>query len=302
MSFYNSFGYETVCQVRHSSFLVYGHYVGDRKKSLINLYDKSTGEKHRAYSGQVTFHTQKRIKKTVDLLLQLTDTVYIYNTYKNKYLKHRLSLITLTIPDYDKDMKLKWANHNLLRPFLRYFKDNKIITTYIWKAELQQRGAIHYHITTPSYVDINDVRIKWNQILLKHNLMSSYIKKYGNKTPPSTEVKEVFSIKGMQCYIQKEISKAAQALEGHEGKVWDCSENLKGVSYFTIPMSEGVERMIWWYDQKGVLNQWFNDQCTVLSSNKIHFKDVLNTEQRKAYNSFIESLKRFRNLKTERIT
>lgn len=145
---------------------------------------------------------------------------------------HTLSFITLTIPEQDLKYEASEGHKHLLEPFLRTMRDKQGMTTYIWKAEFQVNGMLHYHITTRSVIPMDTIKTTWNNLLNKHHLLEFHYHKFGNITPPSTHIKEVYKNKKLESYLQKEISKAQQD-KTTTGKIWDCSLNLKTSRHFT---------------------------------------------------------------------
>ena len=151
------------------------------------------------YYGYLNKHSQKRLRKCVDLLLQVSPITTVYNPCTKKTVKHRLSFITLTLSDSISHSHSEVYN-TCLGPFLKTMREQWGVNFYVWKAELQQRGQIHYHITTNAFVPMDKIRARWNNLQKK----AGYI---GTEHPPSTEIKEVQNIKNLAGYIEKYISK-----------------------------------------------------------------------------------------------
>lgn len=100
---------------------------------------------------------------------------------------------------------------------------------YIWKAEKQENGNIHFHIVTDVYVHYLDVRKVWNRCQEKLGYVSRFLEKHGHKhsSPPSANVTALKSIKNIADYIAKYCSKDGK---GIEGRIWFASETLQGLS------------------------------------------------------------------------
>lgn len=221
------------------------------------------------YNGTLTRGGQKRMTRAITLLNQSTKTQYILNPVTGRYFFHRLSFITLTVPG-DELVSHRKLYEKCLKPFLYYLRQKKHGRRYIWKAELQKRGQLHYHIITPAFVDHRELRKKWNKLLSDAGLMRSFVKKHKHLNPNSTDIHER---KKNSRYLIKELGKATDAqilrervlLEkqlnageiSHEdycelcaqlndaqaqidGKVWDCSAGLNE-KYFTIMMSDRLD-------------------------------------------------------------
>lgn len=220
------------------------------------------------YSGSMTGGARKRMGKAITLLSQAAKPKWIYNHITNQYQYHHLSFITLTV-SCNKNISTSFARERLLRPFLGWMRDTKGVKSYVWKLEYQQRGQVHYHITCPDFIDYNEIRKTWNSLQHKAGLLDEYAKEHGHFNPNSTDIHAVKHKKNIANYILKELGKTidAKRLQATEivdslikageipaekkkefvdeymgdemkadGKVWDCSNNLSGASYFTIPM------------------------------------------------------------------
>lgn len=202
-------------------------------------------QKHQTYSGTVTDHAANRIKRTVDVFLQKSPERTIWNTATNQQNQFRANFITLTIPD-EKEVDGK-EGYKGLKVFIDHFRKTKSkralseqLKSYIWKAELQRRGQLHYHITANSFLNLWEIRRVWNGICFRRGWMSEYISKYGNTNPNSTDVHAVYKVDDLQAYLSKYLSKDGKKDVSEygfqvpvfvpyiNGKVWDCSKDIKG--------------------------------------------------------------------------
>jgi hypothetical protein len=300
----------TKLQVRNSSYIMYSHTETNfRNSSQTNFTELLAESATKAYSGTVTEHSSKRIKKAVDLLLQYSKPVKLYNPIIQKNVKHTLSFITLTISQNDYYVCGKDAYNTALKPFLQWLTKTKGVNTYIWKAERQRhidvkgqikqsKGQLHYHITTPSFILWNEVKDKWNYIQRINGWLDVYHGKYGNYSPNSTDIHAVYKVKDIESYLVKYVSKEPERLEGETdiefslrtsvgGKVWDCSKNLKGKPYYTIEPTECNEMRLFQGLQRGELREIPCDYVGILKGKPRQQKKVLTGCQLLNYYAFI---------------
>jgi len=112
---------------------------------------------------------------------------------------------------------------------------------------LQERGQIHYHIITPTFIHYQQIRDKWNYLQMKGGFLDDYKERFHSTNPNSTDVHSMKNIRDVEAYLCKYMlknpdqrSKAArEQQEGKitfDGKVYDCSLILKVEPYYT---SEG---------------------------------------------------------------
>ncbi len=244
-------------QVRNSKMVIYRQYQGYCRKE--NKSESRTTnmkeQQKKAYSGTLTKSGKKRMEKAITLMCQASPTRYIYNPIINRHHYHKLSFVTLTVSDSKINRNAKEVYKTCLRPTLQWLTKYKGVKLYVWKAELQKRGQIHYHLATPTFINYQELRNKWNYLQLKAGYLEGYYEKYGNHNPNSTDIHSMRKIKDAAAYLTKYFGKeqAQSKAEGEEnkpetpktvGKVWDCSLNLKNANYFTCEESATIDQNI----------------------------------------------------------
>jgi len=228
--------WEPFMQVRHSCIIFYSLPSRPLTHSRHTL-------NYKTYSGKSTSGASKRIKKAVDLLLQLSPPTWITNTVTSRQELHTLSFITLTIPGGEKRLTASEGHKLLLAPWLLRMKRKHGMKTYIWKAEFQKNGQLHYHITTPSWIPYYSIRDEWNNIMSGAGMLADWQSKHASKMPNSTDVHKVYKVDNIQAYLSKYLAKNDQDKET-KGKIWDCSMNLKKNKFFTHPEPSDRHRYI----------------------------------------------------------
>lgn len=232
------------------------------KASLEAKYSNLTKEK--TYSGTVTEGAKKRIEKAVNVLIQGSRERWITNTVTGKRQKFKISFITLTISEATKNLTAKEAHKLLLEPFLRWCRNKWGMHSYIWKAELQQRGQIHYHLTTNIFIPYDQLRDYWNKLQRKAGLLSTFFDKFGHYNPNSTDVHSVYKIKNLTAYLIKYLSKSESDKGKTEGKIWDCSKSLKTAKYFTSLQSQASEEVVQELVKQGKAAIKESDFCRII--------------------------------------
>jgi len=212
------------------------------------------------YSGVVTKGACKRIRIAVDIMLQITKPIKIYNPIIQKEVDFKLSFITLTISDNSRFISGAECYKTCLKPFLDWLRRTQKCNTYIWKAERQKQldangniklsnGQLHYHLTCNSFILHDVLRKKWNSLQKTAGYLEDYAIKFKNYNPNSTDIHSVHKVKNLEAYLVKYISKDAIQLETEtteefnnrvsvDGKVWDCSSNLRGVKFFKVEYND----------------------------------------------------------------
>lgn len=138
---------------------------------------------------------QRRLKEKIELLIYTTknrkikgyektekiiiDEIEIKAGKMNKNsINYKLGMITLTLASiqHNTDEEIK---KNLLNNFLQICRTKWKIENYIWKAEKQDNGNIHFHIIIDKFVSHTEIRESWNRIQNKKDY--EYIDNYRKK-------------------------------------------------------------------------------------------------------------------------
>lgn len=246
--------------------------------------------KLKAYSGTVTKGVRKRIAKAVTLLIQSTEAKQFYSPVTGKKVNFKIGFVTLTVSDTTKNLTAKEAHKLLLEPFLRICRLKYKVNNYIWKAELQKRGQIHYHLTVDRFIHWRAIRNDWNKLQQKHGLLESYFKLKGHYDANSTDVHSVRKIQNLEAYLVKYLSKSDQNGTATVGKVWDCSKPLKQHTYFTeIGISE-IDSKIAYYKDLGKLVTQDLEHCTIITFKGISINDLLSEQGKDRFQAWRKSI------------
>lgn len=319
--------YITKAQIRTSSIILYDQYEGptkQRDKNALRIANM-TAQREKRYSGMMSAGAKKRLSKAIEIMTQTIQPTWMFNPISQRPHLHRLSFITLTISDNRKNLTASEAYKLLLRPFLQWLTKYKKVNTYIWKAELQARGQIHYHITTPTFIRYDEIRQKWNDLQDKNGLLDDFKKKHHHSNPNSTDVHETYKIKNLSAYLlkylTKEVQKATKDISDKEqqqsgkspensqktgktvGKIWDCSMNLKKAKYFTIDCSNTTYQIIDTAAKYEVVEIVTKERCSIVKIRKGKASDILNESQRQAYQLHLNAIRNnFRDQENEPLT
>lgn len=193
----------------------------------------------------MTHHARKRLAKCLSLMCQAAKWQTVWNPVTNAPFNFKFSFCTLTIPQTEK-VEAKWAYKYLLKPFLQKMKRQHGLKTYVWKAELQERGQLHYHITSTCFIPYYHIQDAWNELMGKHGLLDEFRSKFNHTQPHSTEIKSVRHIKNFEAYMLKYMCKDVGNEDCVHGKVWGASDNLRLGKYFVRDVSIKVGEAIDW--------------------------------------------------------
>lgn len=308
-------------QIRYSSVNIY-NYFELNGYTPNNQYNNFKAKK--TYNGTVGYHIRKRISTAVDLFLQASPKTTLYNPITKKTHPFQLNFITLTISNNKKVVTGKEGYKLLVKPFLTWLRDTKKIKTFIWKAEIQKRGQLHYHITLNQFLHLNEIKEKWNYLQQKNNLLNDYFLKNNHYNPNSTDVHSVYKIRKIDSYLCKYLSKpeaenfqdaynhskehvlVEEIIQGNcmscypacfhnryeiNGKTWDCSDNLRGKKHFKFLVTDlNIPQKNILIKQNN-LREYKNDFCTMLFGKEKWNLKMLSAQQLEQYNSYIDAIK-----------
>jgi hypothetical protein len=278
-----------------------------------------------AYSGGMTQGSRKRLAKAVTVMTQSIKPIWITNPVTGRLHYHKFSFITLTVSSR-KNITARRAYDDLLSHFLDWMtrtigEENPAAKTYAWKAELQKRGQIHYHITTPAFIHWRLIRDKWNDLQRKAGLLDEYAKEHGHYDANSTDIHDTRSVKHIDRYIIKELAKSVSAVqlaairEARQmvadgslpqdqleakiaeinaqklttvGKIWGCSADLSGVGYFTLELTSAHEQKIEQWIAEGKARKVTDDFFAMVHCDNVDPPDLLSKAETSRFKEYLK--------------
>lgn len=108
---------------------------------------------------------------------------------------------------------------------------------YIWTAETQKNGNIHFHIITPTFINKYLLQITWN----RHTETLGYVGRSSTKNPPSTNIKGVNQTGKAIAYITKYLSKGNNERRKISGRLWGCDTNTEKLTNIILSDEEVKE-------------------------------------------------------------
>ena len=252
-------------------------------------FEQHTGKAQ--YQGHLTPGAKKRLKRAIQLIVAIAEPKKAMNFKLNKEFKFRLNFITLTLPvkqgpHTDKELK-KLVLDVWLKAAKRRFK----LRSYIWRAERQKNGNLHFHLVTDTYIPYDELRDTWNLRLNRLQYIDLFEKKHGHRHPNSTDVHAIKNVRNLAGYFAKYMAKDAPMDQPVTGKLWDCSKNLKYKPNCEM-LLESFAYDTWikaFYDPE--VPQKSTDYCTILFLKPDKFKKYVTGEILTNYNMWISHVR-----------
>ena len=199
------------------------------------LNDKFVSNKRK--DGGMSAAAKKRFNQRFTLWLSAIEgyrTLTWLKTGKKPDLKRFISFWTLTLPS--KQMHTDVQLKAILNDFIYCCQENyDLLHTYIWFAEKQKNGNLHFHVIGDGYFAKKSLQALWNRYMDKHGYIAPFKAKYGHSNPPSTRVDSLKT--GIARYLAKEGVKQIQK-EGVQGALWKPSRNLSKRKHYISDLSE----------------------------------------------------------------
>lgn len=239
----------------------------ERAKHLINCDKKN--------HGIVSEQARRKVTRAIEYLLFIANDKYLPDTAHGKNYKFKIAFITLTLPSMqqhpDNEIKEKCLNQFLIEITKHYKASN-----YIWRAERQKNGNIHFHILVDKFIPWSEMRDRWNRIinklgyvdryreemrkfhaegfkvrkeLLKHWDYQKQIKAYQKgkindwQSPNSTDIHSLYKIHNVKNYVTKYCTKH-ESQDEITGRIWGCNYELSNIKGGTIVMDSEIKSEI----------------------------------------------------------
>lgn len=201
------------------------------KKKEIMLKNRST-----VYNGFMSPSTKRKVRT---ILTTWFNAISFHNEQKKISLvekKKRLVFITVTLSDVQKHDD-KWIKRNMLDRYLVKLKRKYGVTYFLWKAEKQKNGRIHFHIIVDSYISKEDVQMEWNSIQQEVGYLDRFFFEKKRYNAPSTDIRSVNDMDNAVEYVMKYMAKPPEDMEDAtlqvQGRIWGCSKELKALKPYS---------------------------------------------------------------------
>jgi hypothetical protein len=197
------------------------------------------------HQGRISSIANRKISRAIAYLIHMSKLKHIHKPYHGRNFIFKLTFVTLTLssPQIHSDQIIK---SELLDQFLIESKKRWNVYNYVWRAEKQKNGNIHFHILVDKFIPWNELRNVWNRIQQKLGYVTGYrvrrlkwhehgfnydpkyakswpykrqlqAYKVGNQTgwdnPNSVDIHSVRHIRNIKAYLIKELTKNEEYTE-----------------------------------------------------------------------------------------
>jgi len=247
-------------------------------------------------NGKVSDQAKRKVSRAVEYLLFMSNDKYLPDTAHGKNYTFKLSFITLTLPSSQIHPD-NYIKENCLNQFFVEARRRWKVKNYVWRAEKQKNGNIHFHILSDKFIPWSDIRNTWNRIVNKYGYVDRYrdqikafhagdfkiredlLQKWSYKdqvkayqkgkandfsNPNSTDVHSLVYIHSVKNYIVKYCTKD-ESNNAVDGRLWGCSESLSNIKGGTDIVDSYVENEIHTLSCLRPTSFYHSDHFTVIS-------------------------------------
>jgi hypothetical protein len=268
--------------IRPDGIVCYDFWNGDRRKnktSFLHVSESESYQQHDSvgsrqandnYRGVLTPSSRKKLQWYINCLVASAKWKDAYNSRTDSWFKFKVNFVTLTLSAPQRDIQDKEIKAKILSKWVDTMRAAYGLHNYVWRAERQYNGNIHFHITTDTYLPYDAICSTWNHFQGEFHFIREFREKNDSPSPNSTDVHSIQKIENLAAYMVKYMSKdpeehlaAVNAKkrklgqpeidpENHpwrsipgqpkwndpiQGRVWDASNGLKKAQKLSFPMS-----------------------------------------------------------------
>ena len=206
-----------------------------KRESVDNLRLKYT-------AGGLTATAKKDIRRRVDnWQWAVTASQRLWSKGRERRRRYFV-LITLTLAakqtESDNVIKRKYLNV-WLQNLERVHKG----INWLWVAESQKNGNIHFHVVVDRYVQYEWIKRSWNRVMSNGDYIDRYERKFGNRNPPSVNVHGQKAMGNPAAYITKYLT-GDKFVRELGGRKWGCCDKLREIDHWSLIDGERLGNFI----------------------------------------------------------
>jgi hypothetical protein len=209
-------------------------------KELIHLEKK----RQEAYDkGDLSKASRRNLINSLDWLVYRTATSSVIGRKRLQTAKRNLGLITLTLPQ-EMNTNCKFVKDIMFNTFLTSLRQREKKLSYVWKAERQKNGRLHFHLVVNKFFDWEWLNNLWFGICLKNNYAMEWTTGERKIKPKCVDVAGVRKVEKIRAYLIKYMSKGSD-LQPIDGRLWGSSYDISRLSKVMLEVSpEFIEEII----------------------------------------------------------
>jgi len=269
-----------------------------------------------AYKVGLSDGSRKRLQRAITIMAAACTPRWIEN-HKKQLQYFRMGFLTLTFPA---PIDINPAKE-IFFEFMRWVRERQGIRADIWKMEFQASDIPHFHVLLSDYLHKDQAQARWDDLLRENGVSTEYADKNNTYRTNSLDIKAVGKVKDLAAYMVKELSKDLSAkkvtIEAKiraenpdinpedlkqqvhaevmemikvNGKVWDCSMNLRGVRYFSVVMSAAHVEQLHRLEAEGRCRCMNDDFFSIIKLTDSSPPDLLSEIENNLYSQHVRAI------------
>lgn len=280
--------------IQHKKLITYSIPVERGSSKRYSLADhKSEGVNIAYKTGKLSHGARKRLKQSIELLIDISPKKWFTVPSTGRRFQFQITFLTLTLSGSQQGIPDKTIIKTLLEPFLQTLRRKYKCKSYIWRAEKQKNGNLHFHITTNQYIPYDTVRDDWNRIQNKLGFIDQFADKYGHTNPNSTDIHSVRGIRDLARYMVKYMSKDTPAEQIISCKQWDCSQDLKIRENICLEIDSEVHTILTQIQSSKGVRTHVGDRYSLIEMRGLDIRTIIPESWKKLYYAFLDRVRSF---------
>lgn len=248
------------CSISADSIIVYDFYEGSKKKPKMTKSVKANLAK--AYKSPVLSKgSARKIKKIITHWMLAINMTQKKQKGTGQRKRRYMVMITLTLPSVQNESD-KEIKRNYLNNFLIQLKSKHDVKNYLWVAEKQKNGNIHFHICVDKWCNKFQIQRLWNKVLSNGVYLSNYQQKFGNKLPPNVKITGQKEMANPAEYLTKYVTKAEKT-QPIDGVKWACTVELQEITKIKFLCKDWYRDFLYYYKDVLKVKYFENDYVQV---------------------------------------
>lgn len=191
--------FETNVKILPRGFCIYAKYLGERKRSF-NYFPQP--RKANVSQGLFSQKSRSRLRTAIDWLIFSSKYKTVYVKKTASLFRYKVNFITLTLPSaqiHSDSLIVK----KIFSPFMEAWQKRAKGLLYVYKAEKQDNGNLHFHVIANTFFHYKKLRNKWNKAVEK----LGYISRSKVLDPNSTDVHALSNKGDLSLYLTSYFAK-----------------------------------------------------------------------------------------------
>lgn len=280
--------------IQHKKLITYSIPVERGSSKRYSLADhKSEGVNIAYKTGKLSHGAKKRLKSSIELLIDISPKKWFTVPSSGKRFQFQLTFLTLTLSSSQNDISDKTIVAELLQPMLQCLRRKYKCKSYVWRAEKQKNGNLHFHITTNQYISYDTIRDDWNRIQNKLHFIDRFEQAKGHRNPNSTDIHSVRGVRDLARYMVKYMSKDVPESQIVQCKQWDCSKDLKIRENICMVIDSEVHEVLSSLQSVKGVTTFLGDRYSLIQMRGFDIRTIIPESWKKQYRDFLDRVRSF---------